>query len=492
MPQQETPFDPRSLLQVIRRGKRLLLLTTLLVLGAAMLASFVITPVFESSVVLRMDERIMLGSELQRMLGQFRDQLGGASNRWGDLRDVRRDLMSATVLAKVIEQAKIQPSPEEIREAHRLALLQPDVPETTHTLSVIAKDLDKRVNLEMVSDAHLKISAKGRSPREARVLAQTLGDVFVSEMARQAQLQVMESLEFSYDQQGRYKKELAGLIEKKTALEREIASGRTGGPVTDQANQSEIETEIQIRNQELVTVRGQVRDLETTLDRLAKGDFRVAPSKMLTEKLAELDRLLGTVETTVMEYVWSDASVRDKMARAARLEDNIYDENERLVRAQYPDADLVAQQQLTRLTNMRHRISVLEKVVSALQSGLERIRSRAAEVPEYKARLEALNNEIQAAQQITDRFDNQLESFQITEALLQKPRYQVVGNAQLPLQPKWPNRLIISALGLGIGLIAGLIILYIRELSDQTLRSVKDVEALLGIEVIGVLPNTGR
>ncbi len=65
---------------------------------------------------------------------------------------------------------------------------------------------------------------------------------------------------------------------------------------------------------------------------------------------------------------------------------------------------------------------------------------------------------------------------------------RVIDDASLPLEKEGPNRLKLILGGLVVGLFAGLGLVLIRTMPDQTVRVPGDLEALDGVTVIGVMP----
>jgi len=67
-------------------------------------------------------------------------------------------------------------------------------------------------------------------------------------------------------------------------------------------------------------------------------------------------------------------------------------------------------------------------------------------------------------------------------------QFVVMDPANLPEKPSFPNRILFGAGGLGGGLSLGLALALLLELKDKGIRSERDVEALLGLPTLAMVP----
>jgi capsular polysaccharide biosynthesis protein len=65
---------------------------------------------------------------------------------------------------------------------------------------------------------------------------------------------------------------------------------------------------------------------------------------------------------------------------------------------------------------------------------------------------------------------------------------EVFDSATLPLGPSGPNRMMYSAIGLLLGGMIGVGLVFLREFLDKKIRTTKDLEDKLGIRVLGAIP----
>jgi uncharacterized membrane protein YgdD (TMEM256/DUF423 family) len=65
---------------------------------------------------------------------------------------------------------------------------------------------------------------------------------------------------------------------------------------------------------------------------------------------------------------------------------------------------------------------------------------------------------------------------------------EVLDPASLPEAPTEPNRLVIAAIGTGIGFVLGVFLAGARELKDTSLKNLKDVRAYTNLAVLSSIP----
>lgn len=65
---------------------------------------------------------------------------------------------------------------------------------------------------------------------------------------------------------------------------------------------------------------------------------------------------------------------------------------------------------------------------------------------------------------------------------------EILDSAAIPLAPSGPNRVLYLAIGVILGGIMGVGIIFIVEMIDQTIKTTKDIEQKLGVRVLASIP----
>jgi len=68
----------------------------------------------------------------------------------------------------------------------------------------------------------------------------------------------------------------------------------------------------------------------------------------------------------------------------------------------------------------------------------------------------------------------------------------IVANAGLPSDPSFPNRPLLAAAGLGVGLALGALIAIFLEFSDKSIRTEKDAAAIMDLPLLISVPWLGE
>jgi len=135
----------------------------------------------------------------------------------------------------------------------------------------------------------------------------------------------------------------------------------------------------------------------------------------------------------------------------------------------------VAQQEAPLLAQQKIYNDEIAKVnadiAKAIQAG------NTAIVATLQARINALNTQLSiVAQQLVH----------LSPSLISPP--QLAADAQLPLAPSKPNKRLIAAVGLFLGLALGVGLAFLRERLDDRLRGRADLEEQIGVPVLAVIP----
>ena len=76
-----------------------------------------------------------------------------------------------------------------------------------------------------------------------------------------------------------------------------------------------------------------------------------------------------------------------------------------------------------------------------------------------------------------------------SESLITNANVQVVESVRLPKYPVTPNKKLNISIGIFSGFMLGIAIALILEYIDTTIKTKEDVEEIIGLTVIGVIPN---
>lgn len=140
-------------------------------------------------------------------------------------------------------------------------------------------------------------------------------------------------------------------------------------------------------------------------------------------------------------------------------------------------------------------VSIRERMAeqSRLQQQINRVQAKLELTPAVAQQYKALTRDYQTALNIyTDLLKKQSDS-EMSRDLLRRQQgeqFRVLDPPNLPNQPTFPNRRGFAFGGLAGGLGIGLVIAFLLEAQDTTLRNDKDVEVLLKLPILALIPAT--
>jgi uncharacterized protein involved in exopolysaccharide biosynthesis len=279
-------------------------------------------------------------------------------------------------------------------------------------------------------------------------------------------------------------------IDRKTALEREFMQIQLDESVMSDENRrainAEIEAtglEIQSKNEEEKDVISQLADLGLTKSKLVLDE-----SSTLTRLKGDVKQLIGSIANLMLNHEWKAPEVLTFNTRLYNLIEQVDDETKALVDNQFAEYDQNTRTVLYRLFTLRSDIDILYTRDNNLKLAQSDLLHKINLIPEYDASLDQIEREITAARDLRDKFRDQQESSQISQALVRESKYKIIEPAKVPLAPFKPDRTKIIILGVLLGLAIGAGAALLSEIMASSFKNIEEVEETLGVPVIGVIP----
>jgi succinoglycan biosynthesis transport protein ExoP len=487
-------FAVRDILAIIWRRKWLIMLPAILVSSLTFGASYLLTPKYETSTIVQVDPQINLINEIRRLVGQDNYMRQSPEERSNRLASIYNELTSSHYTALLDERLQLSNDPEVNQRAQAIALAQPGMTARQAQMIVLQDDLRANIRVSWVSGDQIKIISQSADPARARQIANALGEIFIDEKVKQELLQIRTSQDFSDIQLEKFERQLSEKTQARTDLEKEMLAIKLDESITSESNRQEITAEIDRTTNEISELLKQ----ETTLlgelnavDGLSSSELGLQSSDLKRNKWQELRNELSRIGDNMIKYSWSDPQILNFKLKLNNLLSDIEEENSRLVREQYGSFDDITQSKLIDLFNTRTNLEYLTAKGPYLESAIDKLTNTMNLIPEYQARLNQINREINELTDLTDRFKRQQASSTISQDLVRdvsSSKYRIVEPARLPLGPIYPDRkrflMIAIVLGLAIG--GGVVLLV--ELLDTSFKKPEDAENELGIPVVGIVP----
>ena len=483
-------FDVNDMLQVAWKRKWIIIIPMVLVTAATFAGSYLITPEFESSVIVWTGSPVKLSNDLQRMLGSGQQMMRTERDRQMELKSLQNEITSTPYLGQLITIMKLDQDPGLNEKAVKAQSTRPDLTLDQIKQDYLINSLREKIEVGYAGSDQVQISVTSTDPNKARDMAQNLGDIFITEKMRQELGSVRISQDFSFEQLSKYEKDLQDKIDRKTALEKEYMQVKLDESVMSDENRRAIEAEIEAtgldiqgKNDDEKELIGQLADLG-----LNKSKLKLSESNKLTRLKGDAKQLIGSIATLMQTHEWKAPEVLTFNTRLYNLVGQVDDEIKTLVDRQFSDYDQNTRNLLSQLFTLRADLDVLYTRENNLKLAQADLLHKINLIPEYEASLDQVEREITAARDLRDKFKDQQESSQISQALVRESKYKVIEPAKVPLAPFKPDRPKIIVLGILLGLAIGAGAAMLSEIMDSSFKNLDEVEEVLGVPVIGIIP----
>ncbi|MBI4677723.1 MAG: polysaccharide biosynthesis tyrosine autokinase [Elusimicrobia bacterium] len=128
--------------------------------------------------------------------------------------------------------------------------------------------------------------------------------------------------------------------------------------------------------------------------------------------------------------------------------------------------------------------------VAALDQRIESARAKLAQVPGLDLELERLSRDVKVNEELYITLSKQMEETRV--ALFAIPAFvTIVSRAAVPEKPFYPNRKTNNMLGCLLGVLLGLLAVFMLESLDISISTIEDIERVVGVPVLAVIPHLG-
>jgi capsular exopolysaccharide synthesis family protein len=490
----ESEMNLVSILRMIKRRKWTLILTVLVLPALAMIAILQTTPRYTATGTVIIEPKSVNIGDIDQVLNQGRP----------DVRiDSQIEIVRSRGLAnRTIERLFLDTRPEfnpGLREAGWRRKLQ----DTAFTsLAPVGVMVERWVGVNPIpqpapkrpGDREAVIDEFSRALEVSVIGKSSVLEISFTSEDRQLTAQVVRTLSDLYiDDQLEVKFE--AMKRTQLWLNKRLES------LKDQVNNSE--AAIAKWRKEKGLIRGTRSDLITEqISRLS--DQRLDAQSQLSTIQASLAQLRAFADNPVglesLPQVLDYPVIRDLRGQESSLKSEEAQLGSR-VGPRHPDLIKVRAQLATLATRVVEEIrrvgrgleteekSALSKHES-LTVELRRARSRAAQANASGIRLRALEREASANQTLLQTFmERSKETAEVVE--LEQSDARVLSQAYAPSSPSYPRKGLIMGTAIGLSLLFGLLLVYLRELLDHTFRSSDEVESALGLPCLGI-PKVGK
>jgi len=334
-------------------------------------------------------------------------------------------------------------------------------------------DLDEVRNTDL-----LQISVFDADPQEAADIANKIVAVYQEKRVQEEKEILNRAVETMNE-------EVAKEDRKVEASEKEVARIRDEEHIVD-LNPEGTEDSLTAANQNVVKQEGEVNDAETKVATLS-----AALQQIESLKGDDLMRMMPTlnIQDPIIQKILPN--YQEAVANEAQLLNSGLGENHPKVKALRATKDVYVRQLEQQVSSVR---DALQRNVNSAQNTRDELKKQLSNINEKQVTSKNLSSNYTRAKNAyikekTLRDNVRLRAqTQTMEMAMPRQAVSVKQVAEPPATPARPRVALNMALGALVGLVVGIGLAFFIEYLDTSVKTMDDVEALLGVPVLAIIP----
>lgn len=452
-------MDLREYWDIIVKKKKLIATVFAVTVLAVAIYSFLATPIYEAFTTVMVREA---GSGVEAILFD-----GIATMGKNTAQNYIQIMKSRTILERVVDRVG--------REE-----LTPRV-------------LEKAITIQPIQGSDvLKISMQSPEPELAQAVVNSLADIFIDwnldyrQNDRRAARVFIESQLETVERDLRLAEErLQNFKEEQGVL---APSQETAAMVSQLASLQASLTELTIAKQETQERMRQVRASLAEQDPTLISSTTIADNRLVTEyrsRLADLEIKLASARE---KYTDRHPEILALQAEIEDVRRKLAEEVERVVGTETMTLNAIYQELYGKLINLEVEANALAAREVALLAVISEREQDLSRLPAQELELARLMREAKVLEELYVLLRTRREEARISEAM-QTADVQVIDRAAVPTQPVKPRIKLNIAIGGVLGVFLGVGLAFLLEFMDTTIKSKEDAERVLGLPVLGQIPD---
>ncbi len=266
---------------------------------------------------------------------------------------------------------------------------------------------------------------------------------------------------------------------KMIAAEQELTVYRTKNGMLQSGDQSPVIQQLASYRQQLVEVRGLIRNFETSLEQVkavqrAQGSIDSVGAVMtntfiaqLRSQAVDLERKLADVRTQLRDNHPQVLALRNELAQ---IQGKIGTEIGKVA------------------TNIANDLALARQREASLNAEIQRLTGDQASLQTGEAELRALQLNSQTSRQVYEATLARFNEVSVTDDKVQKADARIINGATVPGGPFAPRKDLYIMMALLISLAVGVGLAVLIELLDSGFRSVNQLEQMANAPALGMVP----
>ena len=243
-----------------------------------------------------------------------------------------------------------------------------------------------------------------------------------------------------------------------------------GGATPDEQQLSGLTTQLVLSRSERAAAEANLRQVRQLIETDPNQASQLLDSPVLNELRArevELNRQRAELST---EFGERHPRMQNLRSELAALEDRKMSEIRQIAQ------------------RLNDEVQVLRSREATLQTSIDGLKGQMAEYQEAEIGLEALQREANADRGLLETYINRAKEI-ASQQKAQEPDARIISRAVMPDEPTYPRRELIFGVALLGALLVGSLAVFGLEQLDNTFRSSEQIEDLIGLPTLGLVPS---
>ncbi len=516
-------FSISELKDIIRRRKRIFLISSSSIMFAFLIAALALPSIYESQAMIIIENQEIPKEYVQSTTTTFISQR---------LEILERRILSYGKLLEIVKSNN--PYPDMDSKGEMVSQLKNDI--TFKTINVSMADRRRSATIAFT------LAFQHNNPKTAQQICDVLSNLFVNEDLKSRQKQAKSTTKFlekeleelreqvrSYEERiSKFKaaniNQLPGsmnifqqtifrleqdidsletkirtLTEKKVYLKSQIANIdplipilTDSGQVASNPNNRLKYLRLQLiqkqakfseKHPDIIRLKSEISELEAQGGSQETYKEKMDRLKIIEKKIAEMKTALGEKHPDLIKLVKESELLKQQVSDEKRLNENTHTIDEKSDNPQYMNIKaqiIVAESEITALL----------KEKSKLTDKLEDYQRKLEMAPFIDEEYNSLTMDYKNAKKKYDEVSNKLHNAKIAKELDTSEsgeRFHIEFPAYLPYKPIKPNRLMIIVLGFVLGIGCSVLLVAIAEGLDSSVKESNDIEAIAGVPVLATV-----
>ncbi len=483
----------RDIWQIVWKRKFWLILPIVTVSLVAFGGSYLLPTIYESATKVVISNQKFISPALERMLPDEAGVLPEPRARQYWLAATRSEIMSSGYINDMIEDLKLQPTAAVIQSAQNMREKFPENDVATMTRSLQIEDMKNSISVDLIGENQVVITCRSESPRTSSLMATSLAEIYRKRKLAGQVLAGDEGQTLTDEQLAIAKKEFEDVEKqladfKTTYLNKQLQTG-----ISSDANLNQVESEVDATRLETREAADRVKFLTSRVQEAGiDTKAALAGSRELVRHKKKALSATEQIADLIPRYLWKDGKIQSMLLKTSDALDSLRSTSSAIVKSQYPTLSEGQQVDLSELVYRTNQLDYLSGKERILGGAITEIKGLIAGQPYYDQRVKRLEDKLAEKRKTYQTWQDEADKLKIRRATNEaeaETKYTILEPASIPLEPASPDRVKITLMGLALGIVLGGCAVVIAEVVDHSIKRIEDVEELLGLEVVGTIPN---